>query len=56
MSLKNIKATLIFDGDLKSEVKQFKINNVSLTIYKYKCDRIHITELNSEVMLKYFRK
>ena len=55
MSLKNIKATLVFDEDLKNEEKQFKINNVSFTIYKYKCDRIHITGLKSAIMLKYYR-
>ena len=55
MSLKNIKATLVFEGDLKSGVTQFKINNASFTIYKYKCDRIHITGLKSVTMLKYYR-
>ena len=55
MSLKNIKATLIFGQDLKSGGEKFKINNVSFTIYKYKCDRIHITGLKSVTMLKYYR-
>ena len=55
MSLKNIKATLVFGEDLKSGEKQFKINNVSFTIYKYKCDQIQITGLKSVTMLKYYR-
>ena len=46
---------MVFTEDLKSGEKQFKINNVSFTIYKYKCDRIHITGLKSVTMLKYYR-
>jgi len=55
MSLKNIKATLIFEKVLSSDGGHFKINNVSFAIYKYKRDRIHITGLKSEIMLKYYR-
>ena len=55
MSLKNIKATLIFGHDLKREGEKFKINNVSFTIYKYKSDRIHITGVKSIKELKYYK-
>ena len=55
MSLKNIKATLIFGEDLKSGGEKFKINKVSFTIYKYKSDRIHITGVESISKLKYYK-
>ena len=55
MSLKNIKATLIFGQDLKSGGEKFKINKVSFTIYKYKSDRIHITGVKSISELKYYK-
>ena len=55
MSLKNIKATLIFGQDLKRGGEKFKINNVSFTIYKYKSDRIHITGVKSIKELEYYK-
>ena len=55
MSLKNIKATLIFEQDLKRGGEKFKINNVSFTIYKYKSDRIHITGVKSIKELEYYK-
>ena len=55
MSLKNIKATLIFEHDLKWGGGKFKLNNVSFTIYKYKSDRILITGVKSITELKYYK-
>ena len=56
MSLKNLKATLIFKEVLETDKKQFKISDVSYTIYKHKRDRIHITGVKSMLMLHQYRK
>ena len=55
MSLKNIKATLIFEKVLSSDGGYFKINGVSFIIYKHKLDQIHITGVKSKLMLQYYR-
>ena len=56
MSLKNLKATLIFKEVLEKDKKQFKISDVSCTIYKHKRDRIHITGVKSMMVLHKYRK